>query len=232
MPSDLGYAATTTFLRWLLSPFIRRRIIGRHHVPRDGATILAPNHISHFDPPIIGPSIRRTTDWMAMRELFGIPLVGQWLTFVGTFPVEMRKFDAPAVRTAIMRLRAGRMVGVFPEGGLRTGPESVLEGAPLRPGVAALAQMTEARVLPCVIIGSDALYDPKRWLPLRRTRVWIVFGEPLDPPGDKPDKATARTDFEARLGKILREIYERTVREENVPADCLPQTPQRRKGKA
>ena len=232
MPSDLGYAATTTFLQFLFMPFVRRRVIGRKHVPRDGATILAPNHISHFDPPIIGPSIWRTTDWMAMRELFAIPLLGRWLSFVGTFPVQMREFDAPAVRTAIMRLRAGRMVGLFPEGGLRTGPESVLEGAPLRPGVAALAQMTGARVLPCVIIGSDALYDPKRWLPLRRTRVWIVFGEPLDPPGDKPDKATARTDFEVRLGHKLREMYERTVHEENIPADCLPQTPQRRKGKA
>jgi 1-acyl-sn-glycerol-3-phosphate acyltransferase len=232
MPSDFGYATTTTFLRGLFAPVIRRRVIGRHHVPRDGACILAPNHISHFDPPIIGPSIRRTTDWMAMRELFAIPLVGRWLGYVGTFPVEMGKFDAAAVRTAITRLRAGRMVGVFPEGGLRTGPESVLEGAPLRPGVSALAQMTGARVLPCVIIGSDALYTPKRWLPLRRTRVWVVFGEPLEPPGDKPDKATARAEFEKRLGAILRTIYERTVREEAIPADCLPQTPQRRKGKA
>ncbi|MFM8683383.1 MAG: hypothetical protein ACKOEG_06365 [Chthoniobacterales bacterium] len=92
--------------------------------------------------------------------------------------------------------------------------------------------MERARVLPCVIIGSDALYTPQRWWPLRRTRIWIVFGEPLDPPGDQPDKAAARTDFEKRLGDILRDLYQRTVREEKIPADCLPQTPQRRKGKA
>ena len=232
MPSDLGYTATTTFLQLLFMPFVRRRVIGRKHVPKKGACILAPNHISHFDPPLIGPSIWRTADWMAMRELFTMPVLGAWLNAVGTFPVEMGKFDSAAVRTAITRLRAGRMVGVFPEGGLRTGPQSVLEGAPVRPGVAALAQMTEAQVLPCVIIGSDALYDPKRWLPLRRTRVWIVYGPPLDPPGDKPDKATARTEFEARLGETLRAMYERTVREEKIPPDCLPQTPQRRKGKA
>ncbi|MEX1110936.1 MAG: lysophospholipid acyltransferase family protein [Chthoniobacterales bacterium] len=231
MPSDLGYAATTTFLRFLFMPFVRLRVTGRAHLPKKGACILAPNHISHFDPPLIGPSIRRTTDWMAMRELFEIRVLGAWLRGVGTFPVERAKFDVSAVRTAITRLRSGRMVGLFPEGGLRTGPQSVLEGAPLRPGVAALAQMTEARVLPCVIIGSDALYDPKRWLPLRRTRVWIVFGEPLDPPGDKPDKAAARTEFEARLGQILRDLYDKTVREEHIPHDCLPQTPQRRKGK-
>ncbi|MFM8232222.1 MAG: lysophospholipid acyltransferase family protein [Chthoniobacterales bacterium] len=232
MPSDTGYAATTSFLWLLFAPFVRRRIIGRAHVPSRGACILAPNHISHFDPPLLGPSIRRTVDWMAMRDLFEIPVVGKWLNFVGTFPVEMGKLDSGAVRTAITRLREGRMVGVFPEGGLRTGPNSVREGAPLRPGVSALAQMTGAHVLPCVIIGSDALYTPQRWWPLRRTRIWIVFGEPLDPPGDQPDKAAARTDFEQRLGDILRDLYQRTVREEKIPADCLPQTPQRRKGKA
>jgi 1-acyl-sn-glycerol-3-phosphate acyltransferase len=232
MPSDTGYAATTSFLWLLFAPFVRRRIIGRANIPSRGACILAPNHISHFDPPLLGPSIRRTVDWMAMRDLFGIPLVGKWLNFVGTFPVEMGKLDSGAVRTAITRLREGRMVGVFPEGGLRTGPNSVLEGAPLRPGVSALAQMTGARVLPCVIIGSDALYTPQRWWPLRRTRIWIVFGEPLDPPGDQPDKAAARTEFETKLGAVLRDLYQRTVRDEKIPADCLPQTPQRRKGKA
>ena len=224
MPSTCGYKATALLLRVLFAPFTRCRVIGREHVPTGGACILAPNHISHFDPPLIGMLIRRPVDWMAMRELFGIPLLGRWLRTIGSFPVQMHKFDAAAVREAVKRLRAGRFVGVFPEGGLRTGPQSVLEGAPLRPGVSALAQMTTALVLPCVIIGSDALYSPKRWLPLRRTRIWIVFGKPLNPPAD-------RADFEARLGNALRELYERTLREERIPADCLPQTPQRRKGK-
>jgi 1-acyl-sn-glycerol-3-phosphate acyltransferase len=123
------------------------------------------------------------------------------------------------------------MVGVFPEGGLRTGPASVLEGAPLKPGVAALAQMTQARVIPCAVIGTDALYNPSRWLPWRNTAVWIVFGEPLDPPATTGDKSAARAAFDEQLGSRIRELYQRTVREEKIPADCLPQTPQKRKGR-
>lgn len=225
MPSSRGYKATAMLLRMFFAPFTRCRVIGLEHVPSRGPCILAPNHISHFDPPLIGMHIRRPVEWMAMRELFEVPLLGRWLRVIGSFPVQMRAFDAGAVREAVTRLRTGRFVGVFPEGGLRTGPESVLEGAPIRPGVAALAQMTSALVLPCVIIGSDALYSPKRWLPLHKTRIWIVFGAPLDPPANRPD-------FEARLGNVLRELYERTIHGERIPADCLPQTPQRRKGRA
>jgi len=232
MPSPFAYRFCTATVRALLSPFVSRRSLGREHVPRKGACILAPNHISHFDPPFIGSASPRPADWMAMRELFSIPVVGKLLTWAGTFPVEMGKFDMPAVRAAIGRLKAGRMVGVFPEGGLRTGPNSVLEGAPLRPGVAALAQMTGAPVLPCVIIGTDALYAPRQWIPLRRTKVWVVFGPPLPPPASGGDKAGAREKFEVLLAQSLQELYARTVREQKIPPECLPQTPQRRKGRA
>lgn len=225
MPSSCGYKTTAMLLRMFFAPFTRCRVIGREHIPSRGACILAPNHISHFDPPLIGMHIRRPVEWMAMRELFEVPLLGRWLRVIGSFPVQMNTFDAGAVREAVTRLRATRFVGVFPEGGLRTGPESVLEGAPIRPGVAALAQMTSALVLPCVIIGSDALYSPKCWFPVFKTRIWIAFGTPLAPP-------TNRQDFDAQLGHVLRELYERTIREEHIPTACLPQTPQRRKGRA
>ena len=232
MPSPLAYRFCTGSVRALLSPFVSRRSLGREHIPRNGACILAPNHISHFDPPFIGSASPRPADWMAMRELFSIPVVGNLLTWAGAFPVEMGKFDMPAVRAAIERLKAGRMVGVFPEGGLRTGPNSVLEGAALRPGVAALAQMTGAPVLPCVIIGTDALYAPRQYIPLRRTKVWVAFAPPLPPPAGGGDKAATREKFEALLAQTLQELYARTVREQKIPPECLPQTPQRRKGRA
>jgi 1-acyl-sn-glycerol-3-phosphate acyltransferase len=95
-----------------------------------------------------------------------------------------------------------------------------------------MAQMTGATVVPCVVIGSDALYAPRQWLPFRRTRIWVVFGPPLSPPAAEGDKDAARENFETLLGDTLRELYARTVREENIPAECLPQTPQRRKGQS
>lgn len=231
MVSSSGYKLGALALRLFVAPFVRRRVIGAGHVPTEGGCILAPNHISHFDPPLIGISVHRPIDWMAMQELFINPVSAAVFRWAGAFPVGRGTLDRAAVRTAIARLRQGRLVGVFPEGGLRTGPGSVLEGAPLKPGVAALAQMTGAPVVPCLVLGSDALYAPRQWLPLRHARVWVVFGEPLPPPGTSGDKAAARADFERRLGDAIRDLYARTLREEGVPAECLPQTIQRRKGR-
>lgn len=232
MLSAFGYRLGAHLIRLVMAPFTRRRVLGAANLPGAGAAILAPNHISHFDPPLIGISTGRQVDWMAMEELFGNPLLAGLLRWIGSFPVGRGKMDYSAVRTAIDRLKRGRMVGVFPEGGLRTGPASVLEGAPLKPGVAALAQMTQAPVIPCAVIGTDALYDPRRWRPWRRTEVWIIFGHPLPPPSSAGDKAAARNAFEQLLGERIRALYARALREEHIPADCLPQTPQKRKGTA
>lgn len=226
-----GYDLGAGLMRVLLAPFTRRRVIGREHIPRNGACILAPNHISHFDPPLVGISTGRHVDWMAMEELFRIPVLGSMLRGVGAFPVSRGRMDYTAVRTAVGRLAEGHMVGVFPEGGLRTGAHSVLEGAPLKPGVSALAQMTQAQVVPCAVIGSDALYTASRWLPLPRTRVWVAFGAPLPAPARDGDKDAARAEFDALLGERIRALYNSAVRDEKIPADCFPQTPQRRKGR-
>lgn len=231
MLSAFGYSLGAHFFRVALAPFTRRRVVGLENVPHTGAAILAPNHISHFDPPLIGISADRQVDWMAMEELFENPVLAAALRWIGSFPVGRGKMDYAAVRTAIERLKRGRMVGVFPEGGLRTGAESVLEGAPLKPGVAALAQMTQAPVIPCAVIGADALYNPNRWWPVRGSSVWIVFGEPLPPPKADGDKSAAREEFEQQLGERIRELYRRTVHNERIPDDCLPQTPQKRKGR-
>lgn len=231
MLSAFGYGLGASAVRAFLAPFVSRRVIGRKNVPRRGACILAPNHISHFDPPLIGISTGRQVDWMAMQELFVNPASAAVLRWIGSFPVGRGELDRTAVRTAIERLKAGRLVGVFPEGGIRTGPESVLEGADLKPGVAALSQIARAPVLPCVVVGADALYGPEYWIPLRRARAWIVFGELLPPPPREGDKAVARENFEKALGESMRELYRRAVRDAAIPPECLPQTPQRRKGK-
>lgn len=229
MLSDFGYSLGAGCIRLALALFSRRRVLGLEHVPRHGAGILAPNHISHFDPPFIGVNAGRPVDWMAMQELFANPLLGRTLRWIGSFPVGRGRMDRTALRTATDRLRQGRIVGVFPEGGLRIGPQSVLEGAPIKPGVALLSQLTRAPVIPCVIIGTDCFYSPRNWWPLRRVAVWIIYGQPLPPPDENGDKA-AREEFDERLGTTLRNLYTQTLRDHDIPAHFLPQTIQRRKG--
>src|SRR5205085_7539935 len=104
------------------------------------------------------------------------PVVGQFLRAVDAFPAERDRADRATIRSAIERLKQGRIVGIFPEGGIRDGANSILEGAVAKSGVATLAQLADAPILPCVILGSDRLYNSKRWLPIRRSAVWMAFG--------------------------------------------------------
>src|SRR5207248_5784563 len=155
------------------------RVIGRENPNRSSGFLLAANHISHFDPFLISLAVRRKIDWMTMAEFFRLRMLGFLLRAIDAFPAERDRADLKTIRTAIERLKGGRVVGLFPEGGIRDGTRSLLEGAPLRPGGSTLAQIAGVPVLPCVILGSDRLYSKRQWLPFRLTTIWIAFGNPI-----------------------------------------------------
>ena len=225
----LAYMLSTVLLRALLGLPARVRTWRRGAARVRGPFILAANHASHFDPPFIAWAVRRKIDWMTAAEFFEMPLAGAWLRAVDCFPVDRERADRGAVREALARLGRGRVLGMFPEGGIRDGANSVLGGAGMRPGIGALAQISGAPVLPCVIVGTDRLYDPRQWLrPWRRAGVWIGFGEPLR--CEAAGKA-ARVEFEARLGDAMRAVLAEMKTNCGVRDDDLPQPPARRKGR-
>jgi 1-acyl-sn-glycerol-3-phosphate acyltransferase len=173
-------------------------------LPR-GPYLIACNHISHFDPPLAGICTRRKVDFMAMRELFAHPVAAWVLEHVcDAFPVTRGRNDSAAVRTAVRRLKEGRIVFVFPEGGIRSGAASVLGGAPLPAGAAALAQMAEVAIRPAVILGADQLYQ---WRALwKRPVVLVAFGAELrlDP---ALHGSTAREELNGRLRQSWLELH-------------------------
>jgi len=220
--------ASRLLLKLILGLSAKTSVLHRERTRLAGGYILAANHISHFDPPFLGVACLRKMDWMTSREFYAVPLLGLWMTAVDTFPVDREKPDRNAIRTALDRLARGRVIGLFPEGGIRDGERSMLEGAALRPGLGALAEMSGAPVIPCVILGSDHLYDPKMWLPVRRSRAWIGFGEPLRCTGEgKP----ARAAFEAAYTAAIRELLAEMRGQFPITDEDLPQTSNRRKGR-
>ena len=173
------YRAGKFLVRFVFGCVARIDVIGRENANHAGGFLLASNHISHFDPFLIGLRVRRKIDWMTMAEFFRPPALGFFLRSIDAFPAERDRADLKTIRTAIDRLKRGRIVGIFPEGGIRDGARSLLEGAPLRAGAATLAQIADVPIVPCVILGTDRLYSKKQWLPFRRTPVWIAFGKPI-----------------------------------------------------
>ena len=136
---------------------------------------------------------------MAMVELFRQPFFAAWFRAIDMFPRGPRQPGPPepSASHTLDRLRAGHAVGMFPEGGIRDGARSVLEGAPLRPGVAGLAQMTAAPVIPCVIMGSDRCYGlPRLWRPGRRIPGLDRLREAASR-ARRPDRPAARAALEA-----------------------------------
>ena len=216
-------------MRLVFGCITRIRVLGREHPKRAGGFLLAANHISHFDPFLIGLAVRRKIDWMTMAEFFRPPVLGVFLRSIDAFPAERDRADLKTIRTAIERLKNGRVVGIFPEGGIRDGARSLLEGAPLRPGTATLAQIADVPVVPCVILGTDRFYSKNQWLPFRRTPVWIAFGKPISCFAEL-QKSQARERIESELAAAFKNLYAELREKFRLTTDDLPHSPRERSG--
>jgi 1-acyl-sn-glycerol-3-phosphate acyltransferase len=219
--------AAASFMKLLFGYSSRIRVIGCKNIERAGGFLLASNHISHFDPFIISSVVRRKIDWMAMAEFFPMPIVGLFLRAVDAFPAARDRADRKTIRTAIERLKNGRIVGVFPEGGIRDGAHSLLQGAPVRAGASTLANIANVPVLPCVILGSDRLYAKRSWLPMKRTPVWVAFGSAI-PSFSDFEKSAARERIEQELTAAFQNLFVELRSKFQLTDDDLPHPPRER----
>ena len=224
-----SYRAGKLLVRLLFGCVTRVHVIRPENANRTGGFLLAANHISHFDPFIISLVIRRKIDWLTMAEFFQSSVVGFLLRAVDAFPVDRDRANRTTIQTAIDRLKKGRVVGLFPEGGIRDGARSLLEGAQLRPGASTLAHIAGVPILPCVILGSDRLYSIKsrKLSALRRTPVWIAFGNPIShSPG--LEKSEARERVESELASSFKNLYGELQQTFHLTRDDLPHSPRER----
>src|SRR5262245_61139922 len=221
------YHAGKFLVRFVFGCVARIHVIGRENARCAGGFLLASNHISHFDPFLIGLRLPRKVDWMTMAEFFRPAALGFFLRSIDAFPAERDRADLKTIRTAIDRLKSGRIVGLFPEGGIRDGARSLLEGAPLRPGAATLAQIADVPVVPCVVLGTDRFYSKEQWLPFRRTSVWISFGKPISwfP---ELQRSQARERIDSELAAAFKNLYAELREEFRLSTDDLPHSPRER----
>lgn len=228
---ELHWHGVTKTLLALLTWSARVRVVTTAPLPRTGGFILASNHVSHFDPPVITTHFPRRIDWIAMIELFQGKFLHRFFTELNVIPVDRTGADRSALRTAVKRLRDGRVVGIFPEGGIRDGPASIVNGAKMKEGVALLASMSGAPIVPCVILGSDRLYHKKYWLGFRRAPVYLAFGAPITTPTDFPADQK-RSHLQKEFSTAIVALRERLQSDFQLTADDLPHSPQERMHKA
>ena len=140
------------------------RVEDADRVPREGGLVMAINHISAWDPPVMGSSVPREISFMAKKELFEKKASALLMRGLHAFPIDRRRSDVSAVKEAMRRLKDGRAVGVFVQGTRSDGDAEALDGA------AFLAQRAGVPLQPAAI-----------WREGRRFRV--RFGEPFEVPG-------------------------------------------------
>lgn len=175
-------------LYWIILPIVwvlihilwRVEVVGLDKVPRDRAVVLAPNHISDFDPVFVLGMILDFSRYriLAKKELFKNPLIGWFLGCLGAVPIDRGKGDTETIDRVIAECKQGTKVLVFPEG---TRSKDGRLGK-LKSGAFVIAAKAGADILPCRII-----YDTPDARMHLFCRIRICFGE-LIPAGEaKPD---------------------------------------------
>jgi len=175
----MSYTFFRALLRFLYKILFRVKAIDTHHIPNEGAVILASNHISLLDPPLVGILIKRKVHFMAKEELFKIPVLGWLIRSFGAYPVK-RGSGIDAVKASIKLLKDEKVMGIFPEGTRKQADEA-------KKGTAMIALRSKAKVIPVAIVGEYKLFKTTK----------VVYGEPLDvlpiaeqAEGDKYDAVT------------------------------------------
>ncbi|MFA6848934.1 MAG: lysophospholipid acyltransferase family protein [Selenomonadaceae bacterium] len=194
----MGYRFLQFVLRVFFKLFFRAEIIGRENVPTDGGIILAANHTSNFDPPLLAAFLRRPVSYMAKQELFDVPIFGRAITGCHAFPVKRGAADRGAIKTAIKVVKMGNCLGLFPEG------TRSKDGAIHKPeaGIALIAAMTTAPVVPAALIGTDKIFQKGSYFPKLR----VVYGKPIIFEGKHNNKEDLQVFSQKIMDKIDRMI--------------------------
>lgn len=215
---QIGYVVGNFFSKWIYALSIRGIVLRRELPERPGGYLLAPTHISHLEPFILSALVRRKIDWMARIEFYRWRIFRWFLYRFDAFPVNRFGVPVSAVRTAIARAKQGRVVGIFPEGGVAMGADSVCRGGPMKRGVCLVSMRANVPIIPCVILGTHELnkFDP--WVPFRRATLWIAFGEPIHPPDLATHKA-GREQLARQLGDAYCALYRELCQRYDIPEE-------------
>jgi 1-acyl-sn-glycerol-3-phosphate acyltransferase len=177
------------------------RVRGVENVPEEGGALIAANHLSHLDPPVVGSAIPRRTYYFAAAYLFKNPVFGFIIRKCYAFPVRRGAADRRALKAAIKLLEQGELLTMFPEGTRsRTG-----ELGEFDLGAALAASRAGVPIVPCAISGTN-LALPRDGKRITRSRIAVSFAEPIDTQqfGDRP----AKEDLQRITDQVVTAVRE------------------------
>ncbi len=168
------YTCVLVTVRFFFRILYHNKVYGLEHQIAGGA-IIAPNHCSFLDPPLVAISSREEIHFLARSTLFRIPLLGFLIRHLNAHPVRRDESDTSAIKLILNLLKSGEKVLLFPEG--RRSPTTDLQ--PLQKGIAFLLLQAHTPIIPVYAHGTFAIWNRKRRFPRLRGRTACVFGSPI-----------------------------------------------------
>jgi 1-acyl-sn-glycerol-3-phosphate acyltransferase len=186
------------FFRAVYKFYFGWRVYNPERVPVKGPVILASNHASFLDPPLVGAGLRRDINYLARESLFRFPVIGWVLRNWNSVPVDREGGGAKGLRAILDRLLQGGAIILFPEG------TRSLDGKlqPARSGIGLTVIKSTAPVVPVRVFGTYEAFGRHMRFP-RPRRVIVKYGNPLT---FEPLRAEAKVCSKVRLKQIYQEV--------------------------
>lgn len=183
--------------------FFSLRVIHPERLIEEGPVILASNHQSYFDPPLVGICSRRDVYYLARKTLLDIPLLGKLLPRINVIPVDRDGNDMSALKTIIRLVRAGNGVVLFPEG--TRSPDGTLRRG--KQGIGLIIAKTRAPVQPMRVFGAHEAF-PKGSGKISVVPITVVVGEPIRFSPEELDPASCGGDERALYQRLSDRVME------------------------
>jgi len=218
------YGGVRSLASGILEVLLTREVTGLAHVPERGGVIVAANHGSFWDPPVLGVVLPRPLRFMTRSSFFTVPLFGALIRSLGAFPVRKGTADLSGLRAAEAALARGEALLVFPEGG------RMKDGRlhPALPGLGLIEARTRAPILPVYVSGTNRI----RRCMARREKVRVTIGKVLPPEtwfAEDSSTLAGRALYQAISDRVMQEIallarqQEETTRSGVAPATTTSQ---------
>ena len=196
---NLSYRIGWTCFRMMYAVYFRWRVFNAERVPLQGGVILASNHASFLDPPLVGSGLKRDINYLARESLFRYPGIGALLRSWNAVPVDRDGGGAKGLKTILNRLLDGNGIILFPEG-TRT-----LDGRlqPAQSGIGLIVIKSAAPVVPVRVFGTFETYGKHVGIFPHPHRLAVKYGQPMN---FEALRAEAKTCDKTRLKAIYQQV--------------------------
>jgi 1-acyl-sn-glycerol-3-phosphate acyltransferase len=195
---NLSYRIGWLGFRAMFAVYFRWSVFNPERVLQTGGVILASNHASFLDPPLVGSGLHRDINYLARESLFRFPGIGALLRSWNSVPVDRDGGGAAGLKAILERLLAGGAIILFPEGTRTT--DGQLQKA--RSGIGLTVIKSDAVVIPVRVFGTFEAYGKSHKFP-RPKKVAVKYGEPMR---FEKLRAEAKDCSKPRLKEIYQEV--------------------------